>query len=217
MKKNRMKITAVILCLAVALAAFGACFAEDGGDINKVAGDSGNTVMTTQETTIQGSPEYIECYQEGLRLFDEGAPGEGKIDEEKIREAIEAYKKCFEYSENDVAASLEIVEAYITLRDYEEAKKWLEKAGPYIEREEDKARWLRRHGYIAIEEGKYEEAYAYYAYSLVFGESELAESEIDYIRYMMPDIRQFSAEEAAEYLEAYGIPFAGQESETAVP
>lgn len=152
-------------------------------------------VMNSGEITVTGSEAYKQYYQEGVRLFDEG----------NYQEAIEAYLKCLDDTPNDVGASMEIVEAYIALRDYTNAKEWLAGTAPYLEQDTEKARWLRRNGFIAIEERAYEAAFAYYAYSLRFEEYAMARDEIAYILSIAPDTKQFTAEEAAAYLKELGI------------
>ena len=153
--------------------------------------------MNTTETTIEGSSEYIEYYQKGVRLFDEG----------KYDEAIEAYVKCLEYQENDMRASFEIVEAYIALGDYASAKDRLELIAPYTNQDTFKAQWLRRRGFIAIEELDFDLANALYTYSLTFEKNSMAEQELEYIRYIAPTAREFTAEEAGMFLAENGMPF----------
>ena len=170
------------------------CYEYIGTYEPEIAG-SAYTMNTDNERTVNASEEYIKYYEEGYRLFDEG----------KYAEAIESYKKCLELQENDPLASFEIIEAYIAMRDYESAKSWLAQIAPYLEGNEYKAQWFRRQGYIAIEEMDYQLAYAFYAYSRAFEQSSLAEEEMDYIRYVYPDVKLLSAEEAEAYLAEQGI------------
>ena len=51
----------------------------------------------------------------------------------------------------------------------------------------------------------YQLAYAFYAYSQVYEKSDLAEQEMDYIRYVYPDVQTFTEEEARAYLEERGV------------
>ena len=157
--------------------------------------NSAYTMNTDNERTLNGSEEYIQYYTEGYQLFEEG----------KYAEAIESYKKCLELQENDPVATFEIIEAYIAQRDFESAKTWLAQIAPYLEGDEYKAQWFRRQGYIAIEEMDYQLAYAYYVYSLTFEQSDLATQEMDYIKYVWPDVQEFTEEEAKAYLEERGI------------
>ena len=170
------------------------CYEYIGTYEPDIAG-SAYTMNTDNERTVNASEEYIKYYEEGYRLFDEG----------KYAEAIESYKKCLELQENDPLASFEIIEAYIAMRDYESAKTWLTQIAPYLEGNEYKAQWFRRQGYIAIEEMDYQLAYAFYSYSRTFEQSSLAEEEMDYIRYVYPDVKLLTEEEAKAYLEERGI------------
>ena len=154
--------------------------------------------MNTVQTTINGSDEYIQAYQEGARLFDEG----------NYTEAIEAYTRCLAEDEKETNAHFEIAEAYIALRDFDQAKEWLKKVIQNISEDKDKARLLRRFGFIAIEELNYEAANAFYTYSLQFEESDPARQELAYIQYLMPDIKEFTAADAMQYIATeYGIAF----------
>ena len=126
-------------------------------------------------------------------------------EEGKYAEAIEAYTAALAYKENDAETSLEIVQAYIAMRDYAQAKAWLVRIAPYVESSNAKGRWLRSLGFIGIEELNYETAYALYAYSLSVEESPTAEQELQYIKYIYPSVKEFTAEEAYEYLKDLGI------------
>ena len=159
--------------------------AQSGYNINKNA------------TTINGSDEYIQYYQLGFQLFEEG----------KYPEAIEAYKTALSFKENDNEASLEIIQAYIAMRDYAQAKEWLAKTAPYVTESKYRARWLRSFGFIAIEELDYQMGYALYVYSLEFEQSQTAVQELQYIRYVAPDTKEFTAAEAVEYLRENRISF----------
>ena len=170
------------------------CYEYIGTYEPDIAG-SAYTMNTDNERTVNGSEEYFQYYTEGYQLFDEG----------KYAEAIESYKKCLELQENDALATFEIIEAYIALRDYESAKNWLAQIAPYLEGDEYKAQWFRRQGYIAIEEMDYQLAYAFYVYSQTFEKSDMAEQEMDYIRYVYTDVQQFTEEEARAYLEEKGV------------
>ena len=160
--------------------------AKSGYNINK------------RETTISGSDEYIEYYRLGYELFEAG----------NYPAAIEAYVAALSFKENDNEASLEIIQAYIAMRDYQNAKEWLMKIAPYVTENNYKARWLRSYGFIAIEELDYELGYALYVYSLEFEQSQTAVQELQYIKYVAPDAREFTADEAMEYLKEKGISFA---------
>lgn len=154
--------------------------------------------MNKNEITIDGSDEYIQAYQEGIRLFDEG----------KYDEAIEAYSRCLAENEKDTLAHFEIAEAYIATRNYDEAKAWLQKVIPNITEDRDKARLLRRLGFIAIEEMNLDAAFALYTYSLQFEESNQATQELAYIRYLAPELKEYTAIDAKQYvMTECGISF----------
>lgn len=141
--------------------------------------------------------EFYQWYSDGYNLFEEG----------KYEEAIESYQKAMEYDGPYFYSMMEIAEAYILLQDFQLARDWLTEAKPYISAENELARWYRRYGYIAIEEGEYELAYALYQYSLGIEPSTMAEDEINYILRVAPDTKQLTAEEAANYLsEHFTVP-----------
>jgi len=148
-------------------------------------------VMITNEVTIHGSNEYVQNYNKGVKLFDQG----------RHEEAIEAYTEALKYKPNDTVASLEIAEAYIATGNFAEAKVWLRKIAPYLEKNGEKAYWLRRCGFIAIEEMHYQTAYAYYVYSLTFENSPRVGQELEYIRNIAPETEEFTSEEALDYLK----------------
>ena len=139
--------------------------------------------------------EYLEHFNEGFRLFEEG----------KYTEAITEYRKCLEIKENDPVASFEIAEAYIAMRDYPAAKAWLAVIAPTLQEDTYIAQWLRRLGFIAVEEGDYQRACALYVCSLNYEDSDNAKQELDYIMYVAPDTTPFTLEEALEYLQENGM------------
>lgn len=151
--------------------------------------------VTPESVTLEGSDEYIAAYQKGYALFEEG----------KYEEAIQAYTEALSYKENDPSASFEIAQAYISLRDFEQAKAWSIRGLSYAEEGEEKARFLRAMGFVAIEELDYELGDALYSYSLSFGDNDTAANELAYIQYVAPDTRAFTAEDAEVYLREKGI------------
>lgn len=151
--------------------------------------------MNRHEKTTAGNADYKKYYDEGYQLFEEG----------KYEEAIQAYSKSLEYLPDDMVASFEIAEAYIAMRDYAHAKSWLSQIKSSVRENSYKAQWLRRMGFIAIEEMDCDLASALYTYSLEFEKSSLADQELGYIRMIAPDTKQFTAEEAKEYLKENGI------------
>lgn len=159
--------------------------------------DSGYT-MNLQSASIGGSDEYVRAYREGVQLFNQG----------RYPEAIEAYTRAVRCDESETLAHMEIAEAYIAMHDFEQAREWLHKVIPNIRNDSEKARVLRRFGFIAIEEGKLEAGAAFYTYSRKFEDSELAANELAYILHIAPDTKQFTMEEAIQYVSAeFGISF----------
>lgn len=152
--------------------------------------------VDAQAVTVQGSDEYIAAYKKGYNLFEEG----------KYEEAIQAYTEALSYKENDPMVSSEIIQAYISLRDYEQAKAWITQSFPYAQEDTYRARFLRAWGFIAIEELDYELGAALYTYSLAFEENASATNELAYIQYIAPDTQTFTQEEAKTYLKEKGIP-----------
>ena len=144
---------------------------------------------------ISGDDEYLANYRKGYQLFEEG----------KYEEAIETYKKCIAVKPHDITVNFEIIEAYTALRDYDSTDEWLEKIKSYVVNNDDKAHWLRKKGFIEIEKLDFELAYAYYAYSLKFSQLGNAESEIQYIKSIAPQTKQFTPEEAESYLQERGL------------
>ena len=157
---------------------------------------SGETVMGyVPGGHISGDDEYIANYREGYRLIEAG----------KYEEAIGAYKRCLAVNPYDISINFEIIEAYKMMRDFDSADQWLETIRPHIVENEDKANWLRKKGYIEIEKLDFERAYAYYAYSLKFSQLGNAKSEIQYIRKIAPQTKEFTPDEAEAYLQERGL------------
>ena len=158
----------------------------------------GGYTMNLQSASINGSDEYVRAYREGVQLFNEG----------KYPEAIEAYTRAVRCDETETLAHMEIAEAYIAMHDFEKAREWLHKVIPNIRNDSEKARVLRRLGFIAIEEGKYEAGAAFYTCSRKYEDSELATNDLAYIMHIAPDTKQFTMEEAIQYVSAeFGISF----------
>ena len=147
---------------------------------------------------MDGDDGYTINFQQGFRLFEEG----------KYKEAIEAYTRSLNYKSNDIYAMFEIVEAYIMLRNYDEARAWLDRVAPFISTDSDRARWFRRQGFIAIEELNFELGYAFYKYSLKFEKNAQATKELEYITSVSPNTKQFMEEEAEAFLNEYGVVLA---------
>ena len=133
--------------------------------------------------------------------------GYQKFEEGKYEEAINYYTEALRYKEDNINTRFEIAEAYIMLRDYENARAWLSELSSLVKDDKDKAKCLRRYGFIEIEELDYEMGAALYTYSLKFEESSRAREELDFINLVAPDTRTFTEEEAAAYIKGYGISF----------
>lgn len=159
--------------------------------------NAGTVMYYNGSLPFNADGEYIEYFQTGYQLFEEG----------KYEEAIECYRKCLDYHAEGFFAEFEIVEAYLQLRDYGNAEKVLASIRPGLNQDTDKAKWLRRSGFIAVEKREYELAYALYVYSLSFEDNAIAHDEINYIVYTAPGTRPFTADEAESYLKDLGISF----------
>ena len=114
------------------------------------------------------------------------------------------YKKYYDqgYQLFEEGQYEEAIQAY---SNYAHAKSWLSQIKSSVRENSYKAQWLRRMGFIAIEEMDCDLASALYTYSLEFEKSSLADQELGYIRMIAPDTKQFTAEEAKEYLKENGI------------
>ena len=80
-----------------------------------------------------------------------------------------------------ISARFELVECYIRTKQLSFARKALYEMKEYLCDDANKARFYRRVGYVAIDEGSYKEAYACYKYSLNYENNPLAAQEIEYI------------------------------------
>ena len=159
---------------------------------------SGYTINSS-ETNMEGkSEEFIEAYTEGASLFDKG----------QYAEAVEAYSRCLTIDENDVLSRFEIAEVYIAMRDFDQAGEWLTDLTARVSEDDEKARLLRRLGFIEIERGNYEAAAALYTYSLEFEETDMARNELGYIASIAPSGKEFTAVDAKQFVtEEYGVVF----------
>ena len=117
------------------------------------------------------SDKYIELYQKGYRLFECG----------QYAKAIEVYKECLKLNPIGISARFELVECYVVLKQLSFARKSLYEMKDFLVDNEEKARFYRRVGYIAIEEGSYKEAYACYQHSLNFENHPSVFQEMQYI------------------------------------
>lgn len=115
--------------------------------------------------------KYIELYKQGYQLFECG----------QYVKAINAFKESLKLNPIGISARFELVECYIRTKQLSFARKALYEMKEYLCDDANKARFYRRVGYIAIDEGSYKEAYACYKYSLNYENNPLAAQEIAYI------------------------------------
>ncbi len=115
--------------------------------------------------------KYIELYKQGYQLFECG----------QYVKAINAFKESLKLNPIGISARFELVECYIRTKQLSFARKALYEMKEYLCDDANKARFYRRVGYIAIDEGSYKEAYACYKYSLNYENNPLAAQEIEYI------------------------------------
>lgn len=115
--------------------------------------------------------KYIELYKQGYQLFECG----------QYVKAINAFKESLKLNPIGISARFELVECYIRTKQLSFARKALYEMKEYLCDDANKARFYRRVGYVAIDEGSYKEAYACYKYSLNYENNPLAAQEIEYI------------------------------------
>lgn len=115
--------------------------------------------------------KYIELYKQGYQLFECG----------QYVKAINAFKESLKLNPIGISARFELVECYIRTKQLSFARKALYEMKEYLCDNANIARFYRRVGYIAIDEGSYKEAYACYKYSLNYENNPLAAQEIEYI------------------------------------
>lgn len=115
--------------------------------------------------------KYIELYKQGYQLFECG----------QYVKAINAFKESLKLNPIGISARFELVECYIRTKQLSFARKALYEMKEYLCDDANKARFYRRVGYIAIDEGSYKEAYACYKHSLNYENNPLATQEIEYI------------------------------------
>lgn len=140
------------------------------------------------------SDKYLELYKKGYQLFECG----------QYAKAIEVFKECLKLNPIGISARFELVECYIVTKQLSFARKSLYDMKDYLLEDSQKAKFYRRIGYIAIEEGSYKEAYACYQYSLNYENHPSVSQEMQYIASKVGGTaRKVSAEST---LDAYNIP-----------
>lgn len=121
-----------------------------------------------------------------------------------MRRAIDVYKECLKLNPVGLSARFELVECYIVTKQLSFARKSLYDMKDYLMEDALKAKFYRRIGYIAIEEGSYKEAYACYKYSLKYENHPSVSQEMQYIESKAGGlIRRVSAEST---LTAHNVP-----------
>lgn len=117
------------------------------------------------------SDKYIELYKEGYQLFEC----------RQLAKAIDVYKECLKLNPIGISARFELVECYLMSKQFSLARNSLYDMKNFLYDNSLKAKFYRRVGYIAIEEGSYKEAYACYQYSLKYENHPSVPQEIQYI------------------------------------
>lgn len=115
---------------------------------------------------------YIKEYQKGYQLFEQG----------QFNKALEAYKNCLKLNPIGISARFEMCETYLRLRNLASAKQTLLDMKDFLIEEKAIAKFYRRFGFIAIEQGNYREAAACYQYSLKFENHPSVSQELMYIK-----------------------------------
>lgn len=115
--------------------------------------------------------KYIELYKVGYQLFEC----------RQYAKAIDTYKECLKLNPIGVSARFELVECYLMSKQFSLARKCLYDMKDFLYDDKLKAKFYRRIGYIAIEEGSFIEAYACYQYSLKYENHPSVVQEMKYI------------------------------------
>lgn len=97
-------------------------------------------------------------------------------------EAITWLERAIKWNPTDCGSYFEIAENYKVKKDFDQAEIWHDKAYPFLATPTDLARWYRAKGFCAIERGELELAAAEFMVSLAYEPSQLAMSEILYIK-----------------------------------
>ena len=119
--------------------------------------------------------------------------------------AIEALKQACRWNPASACVYFEIGENYKQLGNIEMLEKYCEEAFPFIGRKEDFAKYHREKGYIAVEQGEFRKAAAHNMYSLLFEHSNLALSEVMFIKMQHgEDYTDMTIEESENILAEYG-------------
>lgn len=117
------------------------------------------------------SDKYIELYEQGYEFFER----------RQYAKAIDVYKECLRLNPIGVSARFELVECFLISKQFSLARKSLYEMKDFLHNNSLKAKFYRRVGYVAIEEGKYKEAYACYQHSLKYENHPSVAQEMKYI------------------------------------
>lgn len=150
-----------------------------------------------EERTVRKSIEpFSQVYfMYGSVLYEAG----------RYEDAIEALQKAVRWNPCNLTIRYEVGENYKKLGDMEAYGRILDEAHPYIACAEDMARFHRSKGFMLIELGSYKLAAAHFMYSLLYAESNLALSEVMYIKMKCGEnYTDMTPDTAGEILEGAG-------------
>lgn len=139
---------------------------------------------------------YRDQYQKGYQLAEEG----------KYEEAIDAYRASLEFNPIGISARFEICECFIRLKDFYSAKETLYAMIPYLLDPKHLAKFYRRIGYIAVEQGNNLCAASCFVYSKNFECHPGTEQELQNIFARTGVQPGFIAGDPTAYLRRYHIP-----------
>ena len=106
---------------------------------------SGPTVSEVKSTHSFSTDKGAELFLKGYTFFENG----------QFENAIDALRQCIKTEPQNTAGRFELAEAYLKIKDNNNALAVLLQNVPYITSVSDKARLYRRIGFIAIETGNY--------------------------------------------------------------
>ena len=114
---------------------------------------------------------YLKLYQNGYLLFEQN----------RYKEAVDVLLEALQLNPIGIQARFEIVECYIKMQDWENAKKTLLDMAIFLIQPSQVAKFYRRFGYIAIEQEDFELAATCFMFSCRFEDSSIAKQELAYI------------------------------------
>lgn len=153
-----------------------------------------NLYSKKNKVTWVSSDKYIELYKKGYQLFEC----------RQFAKAIDVYKDCLKLNPIGISARFELVECYLMSKQFSLARKSLYDMKDFLHDDCLKAKFYRRVGYVAIEEGSYKEAYACYQYSLKYENHPSVFQEMKYIESKAGmSVKRIDADET---LAKYNVP-----------